>query len=188
MARILIVYASKYGQTEKIAKFLQQRLMEHGNQVELLNAFHPQLVSFSDYEGVIVGAPIYMLRYPRLLRRWVSQHAEDLNRTQSAFFSVCMAAAEKDEKAQRQLLSISENFFKKTGWYPRRRKVFAGGVSFTKYNWFVKRLMDSISRRSGTILDTQKDHEFTKWSDVAKFGDDFLQSLRSKRDLENLSP
>lgn len=181
MARILIVYESKHGQTEKIAKFIRDRMAVQGHAVELFNAEHALPVAFSNYDGVIVGAPIYARRYPRRIRRWVEDHSENLNRKQSAFFSVCMAVLNKDERTQRDLLRTAEFFFEQTGWYPKRRKLFAGAVAFTKYNWFVKWIAKAISNSYGQSLDMQHDHEFTPWRDVARFCDDFVRSVAAKK-------
>lgn len=186
MARVLIVYESKHGQTEKIAKFLRDRMTGQGHAVELMNARHDLSVAFSNYDGVMVGAPIYRRAYPRAIQAWALVHSENLNRKPSAFFSVCMAVMQKDERTQRDLLAIAEKFFKKTGWYPKRRKVFAGAVNFTQYNWFIKLIMKSIAKRGGSVdLDTDKDYEYTKWDEIVRFSDEFVRSLQPRQAQES---
>lgn len=186
MARVLIVYESKHGQTEKIAKFIRDRMASQGHAAELMNARHDLPVAFSNYDGVIVGAPIYRRTYPRAIISWAMVHSENLNRKPSAFFSVCMAILQKDERTQRDLLAIAEKFFKKTSWYPKRRKVFAGAVKFTQYNWFIKLIMKNIAKRAGGVdLDTDKDYEYTKWSEIARFSDEFVRSLQPRRERES---
>lgn len=177
-ARILIVYESKNGQTHKISKYICDRMSQQGHTVEMMRVNQILPVALSNYDGVIVGAPIYMRSYPRLIRKWVAQHGQELNKKQSAFFSVCMQVLQKDEQSQRDLLMISETFFKKTAWYPKRRKVFAGAVVFSRYNVFVRYVMKSFSVRAGKPLDVHHDYEFTPWTEVARFSDDFISSLR----------
>lgn len=182
-SRILIVYESKYGQTQKIAKFICDRMSLQGHTVELMNMNHLLPVDFTVYDGVIVGAPIYMRRYPKRLQKWTRDHAEHLNKKPSGFFSVCMAVLMKDERTQRDLLSISETFFRKTTWYPKRRKVFAGAVCFTKYGFFVHMIMMYFAKQAGHKLNTDKDYEFTNWIDVARFSDEFVNSLQPRREF-----
>lgn len=182
-SRILIVYESKNGQTQKISKFISDRMSLQGHTVDMMNMNHLLPVDFSAYDGVIVGAPIYRRSYPRRLQKWVRDHAEQMNKKPSAFFSVCMAVLMKDERTQRDLLSISENFFKTTTWYPKRRKVFAGGVCFTKYGFFVRSIMMYYAKRAGHKLDTHKDYEFTNWIDVSRFSDEFVNSLHARREF-----
>jgi len=183
MARVLIVYQSKHGQTEKIAKCIRDRMTEQGHAVELMNASHKLPVAFSNYDGVIVGAPVYMRSYPNDIYKWVLFHSDNLNKKPSAFFSVCMAVMQKDERTQKDLVMIAENFFHKTGWYPKRRKAFAGAVMFSRYNWFVKVIMKWIASRAGEKLDAHRDYEFTKWADVVRFSDDFARGLSARKDL-----
>lgn len=181
MARVLIVYDSKHGQTEKISKFIRDRMTAQGHAVELLFAGHALPVAFSKYDGVIVGAPIYMRTYPRHVRSWVKTHAERLNTKPSAFFTVCLGVIQADERSQRDLVRIGEAFFARTGWYPKRRKVFAGAARFSQYNWFVKLIMKFFATRSGAILDADQDYEFTQWSQVTHFSDEFIHSLKMRK-------
>jgi len=182
-ARILIVYESKNGQTMKIAKFICDRLNQKGHSVELMSMNHLLPVTLSAYDGIIVGAPIYMRSYSRRLRKWIQQHAVDLNKKNSAFFSVCMQAMDRNESSQRDLLKLSEDFFARTGWYPKRRKVFAGAITFSHYNILIRFVMKRIAARSGKILDTHQDYEFTTWSEVERFSDEFGHSLRIREEL-----
>lgn len=190
MSRILIVYESKHGQTEKIVQFIRDRMKSRGNEVELMNCQRPSVVKLANFDAVIVGAPIYARRYPAQLRKWVRDHAEELNRSTTAFFSVCLAVLQKDEKVQRDLLLISEAFFRKTGWYPKRRRVFAGALVYSDYNWFLKRVMRMISRRGGQDTDIHQDYEYTHWNEVTRFADEFLNSLQEPREFgrDELSP
>lgn len=182
-ARILIVYESKYGQTQKIAKHICDRMSQQGHTVEMMNMNHLVPVDLTSYDGVIVGAPIYMRSYPKRMQKWIRQHAGNLNKKPAAFFSVCMQILLKDERSQRDLLTISEYFFKKTGWVPKRRKVFAGAVRFSRYNIFVKYIMSSFAKRAGHKLEMNQDYEFTNWHDVSRFSDEFLNSLQSRREF-----
>lgn len=182
MARVLIVYESKYGQTEKIANFIRNRMSLQGSEAELLNCRHPSPVDLSKFDGIIVGAPIYGRRYPWQLRKWVRSHAEELNQKNSAFFTVCLAILQKNEKVQRDLLLISEAFFRNTGWYPKRRRAFAGALNYSEYNWFLKRLMRMITRRSGQETDLHQDYEYTHWNEVTRFSDEFLAGLQGAQE------
>lgn len=181
MARILIVYESKYGQTEKIAKFLSNRMLTQGHSVNLLNLRNRETLSPANYDGIVVGAGLYMRRYPRALVKWVQTHSKTLSQRPTAFFSVCLAVMQSDLKTQRDLHVIENDFFKKTKWYPKRREAFAGALSYTKYSWLTKQVMKIMARASGGDADTSKDYEYTSWKDVSRFSDNFINSLREVR-------
>jgi menaquinone-dependent protoporphyrinogen oxidase len=182
VARVLIVYESKYGQTEKIAKFLYSRLLGQGHSVNLMNLGAKDFRPPTDYDGIIVGAGIYMQRYPKNLEKWVQTYYPTLSQRSTAFFSVCMAVLDKNLKVQRDLQRIANKFFDKTNWHPKRREVFAGALNYSKYGWVTKQLMGLISRASRGDYDTSRDYEYTNWSEVAQFSDDFLSSLSGGRE------
>lgn len=181
MARILIIYESRYGQTEKISKFILDRLQSKGHSVDFVNLSKNQLVDPANYDGVIAGAGIYGSRYPRAVRTWAKKYSQYLNRKPSAFFSVCLAVLQqKNEKAQKEIKKLEEGFFTKTSWFPKTHNIFAGALSYSKYNWFMKQVMRLISRSGGGETDVSRDYEYTNWNDVGRFADDFMNLLTVK--------
>ncbi|MGZ3748250.1 MAG: flavodoxin domain-containing protein [Pseudobdellovibrionaceae bacterium] len=177
MARILIVYESKYGQTEKIARFMSEGMIKQGHSVDLMSVSGKNVRSPLNYDGIVIGAGIYMRRYPRALVKWVHDNSRVLNKKTTAFFSVCLAVMQNDRMAQRDLQTIENNFFKVTNWIPKRRGVFAGALSYSKYGWLTKQIMKGIARVRGGDTDTSRDYEYTSWNDVVRFSDNFLKSL-----------
>lgn len=183
MARILVVYESRYGQTEKISKFILERLQSKGHSVDLVNLSKNKSVEPESYDAVIVGSGIYGQRYPREIQTWAKKHSLSLSRNPSAFFSVCLAVLQqKDEKVQRSLKKTEENFFKNTSWSPKMHTVFAGALAYSKYNWIMKQVMRLISKTGGGETDASRDYEYTNWNDVSRFSDDFMNSLRAGRE------
>ncbi|HEY8272714.1 MAG TPA: flavodoxin domain-containing protein [Pseudobdellovibrionaceae bacterium] len=178
MARILIVYESKYGQTEKIAKFIVNRMLSQGHSVNLMNLRTKDLQSPANYEGIIVGGGVYMRSYPKSLVKWVQENSRNLSQKPTAFFSVCLAVMQNDLRTQRDLHLIENNFFKKTKWFPKRREAFAGALSYSKYGWLTKRVMKLMAQSRGGDSDTSRDYEYTSWKDVSRFSDNFVNSLR----------
>lgn len=177
MARILIVYESRYGQTEKIASFILDRLQSRGHSGDIQNLSNLEIVDPAKYDGIIVGAGIYGRRYPSVVQKWVKKNSQVLSGKPSAFFSVCLAILQKDEKVLKSTREVEENFLKKNSWSPRLHTIFAGALSYSKYNWVVKQMMRLISKAGGGETDVSRDHEYTNWSDVTRFADDFANFL-----------
>lgn len=180
MAKILIVYESKYGQTEKISKFIGDRIRKNGHDVDLIECHAKDVIGFSKYDGVLVGGAIYARGFPRRLRKWVHSHAEELNKLPSSFFSVCLGVLQKDPKAQLDLRNILHGFYNKTNWYPKSWKIFAGALNYSRYNWITKRVMQQIAKRAGSDTDVNKDYEYTDWSEVADYADSFVKSIEKQ--------
>jgi menaquinone-dependent protoporphyrinogen oxidase len=180
MARVLVIYATQYGQAGKIAHVLGDTLREAGTATDVVEARDtgpsPDL-----YDGVLVVGSVHAGGYQRHLRQWVRTHAEALADTTSAFVSVCLGVLQHDAAVDQELASIRDQFERQTGWHPRIVKVVAGGLPYTRYNWLVRRMMRRIVAKAGGDTDTRRDYEYTDWEDVRAFARNFtaLMTLRT---------
>lgn len=183
MAKILIVYASKNGQSEKIAHFMAEQLRPRGHSVDLFHCGQqPDIIELKLYDAVIVGGPVYAHGFPHSLVQWTAAHAAELQRKAASFFSVCLGILQTDVKVQEDEKQIVVQFFNKTGWHPRRWTIFAGGLPYTKYNWFIRFFMKRIAAKAGGDTDTTKDFEYTNWAEVKRFA---LESAAMAHQQEN---
>src|SRR5690606_16896343 len=92
MVNVLIVHASRYGQTEKVAQRIAAMLRTRGHDVLLLDAAHPpRALEWQRFQVVFVGAPVYAGNYLPPIVRFVREHRDFLQRVRSAFFSVNLA-------------------------------------------------------------------------------------------------
>lgn len=174
---ILIVYGTHDGQTEKIAHFLAAQMRAPDRIVDVVNAARPAPdLSLDRYNAVVIGAPVRMGKYPRAVTDFVRTHRARLEQVPSAFFSVCMAAANPDEAKRRAAEAWPERLFKDSGWRPRVTVSFAGALRYTRYNWFVRWLMKRIAKFEGASTDTTRDHEYTDWETVSRFAGAVLKS------------
>jgi menaquinone-dependent protoporphyrinogen oxidase len=107
----------------------------------------------------------------------VKSHASALQGRPTAFVSVCLAVLEKSEKANADLQAILRRFFTETGWIPPVTKIVAGALLYTRYNWFIRLMMRRIVARAHGDTDTSRDYEYTDWSDVRAFGQEFARRV-----------
>lgn len=176
MARILIVYGTSYGQTQKIAGRIGERARFHGHQVTLLNAQGIRgTLTLDDCDAVIIGGSVLYGRYQRALERFVSSHRIKLDRLPgTAFFSVSMAAARSTPAAQAEVKKSLDRFLQRTGWHPRSVTSFAGALVYTRYGPILRRVLRYISKRQGGDTDMTRDYEYTDWSAVDAWADKVL--------------
>lgn len=170
--RVLIVFASNHGQTEKIAARIGDVISDAGLGVTIVRASEiPRSVPLSAYAAVIVGASVHFNRHQRVVERFVRDNAAALNRVPSAFFSVsgAMGGSSPDERmtAARYL----EQFLAECGWHPSRSIAIAGAVRYTRYNPILRWVMRRISAKTGRSTDTSHDHEYTDWAQVQAFAE-----------------
>src|SRR5512146_3174202 len=139
--RILLVYASHFGQTFAIASRIAQRLRDIGHHVELANADAGirMLPPPDDYDAVILGSRIEYQHHDRKLVDYIRVYRDALTRMPTGFFSVSMAAAtpSPDGDPAHYLAGLFEG----TGWHPTEATAFAGALAYRRYGWFTRQLM-----------------------------------------------
>mgnify|MGYP001812139899 CR=1 FL=1 len=172
---ILIVYASKEGQTAAIAQFIADAVRRHGHQATVLSGNHlPKDFSTADFDAAIIGGSIYMSAFPRYLQTFITTHRDWLNQVPSALFTVCMAIHSKNDKEQETARSFGPGLAGKTHWQPRMMETFAGAIKYTQYGFITRLIMRYIAKKEGGDTDTSRDHEYTDWDAVTRFSEQFL--------------
>ncbi|HEX8113692.1 MAG TPA: flavodoxin domain-containing protein, partial [Kofleriaceae bacterium] len=163
MSRILIAYASSFGQTRKIASTLAAELRSRGHEVELADALLAPPPPVEDYDAVVIGSRIQFGLHARPLLEYVIDNRAELHEIPSYAFVVSMAAAgatsADPDGYVAKLLAI-------THWQPRAAVAIAGGLPYRSYHWFLRFVMKLISRSAGHSTDTRRDHEYTDWARV----------------------
>jgi menaquinone-dependent protoporphyrinogen oxidase len=176
MDRILVVYGTTDGHTAKIASFIADTLRSHGQVVNVHQAGRTQCLP-DHYDGVVVAAPLRGGNYLKPVRRWVRAHAAALNARTTAFVSVSLGVLQHDPAVDRTLKAIINRFLAETGWHPVVTKSVAGALLYTRYNWFIRRVMKRIAAKAGGHTDTTRDYEYTDWQDLRTFAGQFELQL-----------
>lgn len=174
--QILIVYATSYGQTRKIALRMRDQLMTQGLRVEVANVddFPPE-PDLDAFGGVIVCGSIIRGRHSKRLERYVSRQRDALRGLPTAFCSVSGSAGSANAQEREEAERMLERFLNDTGWRPAVHATFAGAMSFTKYSPLVRWVMKRISAKEGGPTDTSRDHELTDWARVEAFTREFAE-------------
>jgi menaquinone-dependent protoporphyrinogen oxidase len=169
MSNVLIVYASTHGHTGKIAARIDRVLSAAGHHCELRSVATAPDLQFPDYDLVIIGASIHAGHHQKELIEWVKRHATLLNMLPSAFFSVCLSAAEDTEESRQATRDYLDDFEERVGWTPRRRTTFAGALQYREYDFMTRLAIRLMMHRGGHPTDTSQDYDFTDWDAVETF-------------------
>jgi menaquinone-dependent protoporphyrinogen oxidase len=181
MARILVIYATKEGQSEKIARRVATAIEDHGHEAELIDIEHARPPEDVErYRAVVVCAPIHARGYPRSILRFARDHREQLERVPSAFLSIGLAVASRTHDGRAQTLPIVEDFVKKSGWRPQRVELVAGALPYSKYNFLVRYVMRRISEKEGGDTDTSRDYEYTDWKALDRFAAEWSETIEPR--------
>jgi menaquinone-dependent protoporphyrinogen oxidase len=180
--RLLIVYGTTDGQTRKIASHLRDRLAASGDDVTLLDSLDTaHWPNVPDYHGVIVAAPIHISKYQPSVIRFAREHHAMLNQMTSAFVSVSLSAAGREESDLQGLARCIESFERDTGWRPTLVHHAAGAFLYTKYGFIKRWALRYIAWRHGAPTDTSQDHELTDWNALDLFAVNFSARIQAVR-------
>lgn len=87
--KILIAYATRKGSTAEIAQAIGKELEAAGNTVQV--AEMKGVSSLEGFQGVVIGAPVYMGQIEKDIANFVARFPEDLPRVPVAAFAVGIA-------------------------------------------------------------------------------------------------
>jgi menaquinone-dependent protoporphyrinogen oxidase len=164
MARVLVVFETKYGQTEKIAEHVATRARSRGHDAAAVHVAAARHLDLGVYDAFVIAAPIYLSRHPKEISAFIHLHAPTLSGCPSAFVSVSGSAGGKDLDAKRRVDAIARALVADAGWKPRVVVSAAGAMSFPKYNPILRWFMRRIAAKAGGSTDTSRVHELTDWA------------------------
>lgn len=189
MPRVLIVYGTTDGHTEKVAFRLGEMFRANDVQAEVYHAVAvPDEVDPAYFDGVVVAASVHARGYQGSIRRWVRRHRTELASRPSAFLSVCLGVLQQDPAAQWEVRRIIENFLNGTGWKPTVVKPVAGALPWTRYGWLKRWVMQRIVARQGGDVDTHRNFEYTDWDDLATFVQTFALRIGARPFVPEATP
>lgn len=184
MKPILVLYATREGQTRRIAEQVAANLTEKGLSVDLIDAHDIQArISLSAYSAAILAASVHVGKHESEMVRFVRRNRAQLQQLPTAFFSISLsqagaqdtaAPAERRQKAAADVNRMIQAFVRKTQWQPTRVTAVAGALMYSKYGFFVRFIMKQIARHAGASTDTSRDHEFTDWASLTHAVSDFV--------------
>lgn len=173
--RVLIVYSSRYGQTERIARRIARGLATSRIGADVIETRDRIPGVLTHYEAVILAGPVYFSKHPRRLVRFALRHRAELSRVRTLFVSVSAAAV--SEAGRKRASEMVEEFRIETDLHFDDVFLIGGGAPYTKYNWFVKKLMLSIARKHGRTVDPTRDYDNTDWTAVDEWAAKVARSL-----------
>ena len=187
MPAALIVFATRYGQTERIALRLAKVLTDGGLIVDLADVRRtPHRPPLARYSMVIVAGPVYFGKHPRRLERFIRENLEALAHRDSVLVSVSGAAITAE--GRKEAATFVAELTRRTGWTPGRTLLAGGAICYTRYNPLIRWMMRRISRAHGRSTDTSRDHEYTDWTEVEQFARALLEVPHQLRSSEMRAP
>jgi menaquinone-dependent protoporphyrinogen oxidase len=120
---ILVGYATKYGSTKEVAEAVAATLREGGLEVDLRPM--RDVRSLEGYGPVVMGAPLYMFRWHKDAKSFLSRHREALTKRPVAVFA--LGPTEDRPKDWQEVRTQLDKELSKFPWFaPVAVEVFGG--------------------------------------------------------------
>lgn len=193
MKSILVLYATREGQTQRIAEHIGAAFRERGFAANVLGAaslrsdFTP-----ARYDAAILAASVHCGKHEGEMAAFVKSHRTELEGMRTAFLSVSgsQSGAERREaspesraRCAAEARRMIDVFLKETGWKPGRILPVAGALMYRKYNFLVRWVMRMIAKKEGGSTDTSRNTEYTDWAALDRFVQEFAAEFRDSEAL-----
>ncbi len=137
-ASTLVAYASRYGSTQEVAGAIAEALRAGGLTVDVQPA--RKVKALEGYGAVVLGAPLYLLRWHKDARRFLALHRQALTLRAVAVFALGPIHSRSDEQEWQGARAVFEQELAKQPWLkPVALELFGG-----KYHPARLRLPDSL--------------------------------------------
>lgn len=110
---ILVAYASRHGSTEEVAAEIAATLRDEGYSAAVKSA--KEVRDLSSYQAVVLGAPLYMYRWHKDAKRFLSRHKRALSERPTAVFAL---GPTRDPHDEAEWQSSREQLNKELGKFP----------------------------------------------------------------------
>jgi menaquinone-dependent protoporphyrinogen oxidase len=147
--KTLILYATKYGSVEKVAKLIAEKIPN----CVLHNIKRDKNVDMKDFERVVIGGSIYIGKIQKQISRFCSENLAALLQKEVGLFICAMNKEDKQLQA-----SFPDELLK----HCKASANFGGEFQFEKMNVIEKAIVKKIANISKSVsnLDYQAIDEF----------------------------
>ena len=179
MSDVLIAYATHEGQTARIAATLAQLLGERGLVPARfdLGVTAPASECVAAAKALVVAGSVHAGEHQDSLTRFCLAHHDSLNGKPSAFLSVSLSAAGKDDRNSQRATEQLEHFLDATDWRPTFARSLPGAVRYSTLSAPKRFWMRLLQRTFGRTMaregfpDITVDEEFTGSQDLRECAD-----------------
>ena len=156
--KIAVIYASKYGTTEKVAESIADRLKET-NEVALLSLKKNPQPDISAFEMVLIGTSIYAGQASKKVKAFCKENEALLLQKRIGLF-VCGMHPDKEEQEKELKNAFPELLLKKSS----ATKFLGGAYLFERMNFFERMIIKKIAKTTSDVeqIDWGRVREFVK--------------------------
>jgi menaquinone-dependent protoporphyrinogen oxidase len=184
--RAAVFYATREGQSERVANRIAADLREERVDVDVANVKDLRgPIDWNGYQAAFVVASVHAGHHEKEMIAFVRRNKEKLARLHASFLSLTLSQAGAEDRtaafvqreaARADALRMIGVFIEETGWRPWHSLPVAGALAYSKYNFIMKLIMKRIAHKAGFDGGTSRDYEFTNWPAVDLFVSDAVSA------------
>jgi len=168
MEKILVLYSTTDGHTQKISQSIKTLLSQNGCSVTMMSVDDREALVLESFDKIVIGASIRYGKHGKKISDLIVKNKQVLNEIPTAFFSVNLVAR-KPEKCDPETNPYFFKFLKQVGWQPNIQAVFAGKIDYKKYGFWDRKMIRFIMYLTKGPVNLDAVIEYTDWKQVDAF-------------------
>ncbi|MDR1767991.1 MAG: menaquinone-dependent protoporphyrinogen IX dehydrogenase [Propionibacteriaceae bacterium] len=176
MKRVLVVHGSRFGQSTKIARAVEDVLEAAGRECDFAALTKDTSPDPERHGALVLVTSVRYGYFDKNAYRLVERYRDWLDSVPTLLMTVSLTAR-KPEKRDPAVHSYTRKFLEKSGWTPTRTEVVAGALEYPRYNLFDRLAIQLIMTISKGETDKTATIEYTDWDQVRQAAQDFAASL-----------
>lgn len=145
----IIIYATKYGCTEKVARMLKSEI---GDNVVLVNSSVENIPDIDEYHNVIIGGSIYISKIQKNISDYVKQNVDKLLTKRVGLF-ICAGTPEQEEKKK----ELKEAFPQELHEHCIIEDVLGDAIYFEKLKFFDRIIVKGMQNIKESYVNIPQD-------------------------------
>ncbi len=179
MKRFLVLYATREGQTAKVAGGIAGHLTAAGAEVSLVDAANilsVEALELARFDRLVFGASMHAGGLEKELVDFVNGHEDGIRSHARSLFVVLLSAAAKDPALREEWLGDARNKIEAQLRVSFEHvEMIAGALRYSQYPLPLRWMMRRIARKAGEDTDTSRDYEYTDWEQVRRYAEALLE-------------
>lgn len=147
--RVLIAYATRSGTTGEVADRIGSVLESHGFKVDVLPV--KRVKDLGPYAAAVIGSAVRLDQWLPEATEFVKKHRRELGLMPTAFFSVCLTAADPNEERRKLMARFSESAC--TFRPPDDQAFFAGRLELKRLPLLPRMMARGVKVKEGDFRD-----------------------------------
>lgn len=175
MTHFIVVYASREGQTQKVAHHVASQIEALGHTARLINVGDDEPDALlGEFDAAVLAGNLDSAERASALGEFVKAHKAALAGVPSALLSVTLAAGAADRASRTAAQADLETFEDYCGWRPSRALAVGGAVHDRSHGVLKRALLHVWMHLKGIKPDPSGHTELTDWDALDAFVREFV--------------